>query len=112
MSDIALQGLAFALAVAGMASFALSLDAHWRQFAGRRAITGPLRTGLRIAGGALLAGAFAACLAADPPTMAVLVWTTMLTIAAGLVAAAVTVRAKLSADRPAGRAPRTRAPDL
>ncbi|MGA0605176.1 DUF3325 family protein [Phenylobacterium sp. VNQ135] len=98
MSDGAFHGLALVLAIAGMAAFALSLDAHWRQIARRRPPSGLVRIGLRIGGGALQAGAFAACLAADPPTMAVLVWTTTLTIAAALVAAAVTVQARLSAD--------------
>lgn len=98
MTDSALHALALVLAIAGMGAFALSLDAHWRQFAGRRPLSGPARIGLRVGGGTLLASALAACLAADPPTMAVLVWTTMLTIAAGLIAAAVTVRARLGAD--------------
>jgi RsiW-degrading membrane proteinase PrsW (M82 family) len=93
MSETALHGLALGLAIAGMAAFALSLDGHWRLFAGSRPLSGAARLGIRAAGGSLLAAAFVACLAADPPTMAVLVWTTLLTIAAGLVAAAVTIRA-------------------
>lgn len=98
MTETTLHGLALFLAVAGMGAFALSLDAHWRLFAGRRPLAGLARLGLRIGGGSLLAAAFVACLAADPPTMAVLVWTTMLTIAAGLVAAAVTVKARRRAE--------------
>jgi hypothetical protein len=98
MTDGAFHALALFLAVAGMGAFALSLDAHWKQFAGRRPLPGLARIGLRIAGGILLASAFVACLAADPLTMAVLIWTTMLTIAALLIAAAVTVQARLSAD--------------
>ncbi|MGA0608424.1 DUF3325 family protein [Phenylobacterium sp. VNQ135] len=93
MTETTLHGLALALAIAGMGAFALSLDAHWRRFAGRRPLARSARVGLRVGGGSLIAAAFAACLAADPPTMAVLVWATMLTIAAGLVAAAVTVKA-------------------
>jgi hypothetical protein len=98
MTDSAFHGLALFLAVAGMAAFALSLNAHWQQFAGSRPLPVLARIGLRTVGGILLASAFVACLAADPLTMAVLIWTTMLTIAAGLVAAAITVRASLSAD--------------
>lgn len=98
MTDSAFHALAFVLAITGMGAFALSLNVHWRQFAGRRPLSGPARIGLRVGGGTLMASAFAACLAADPPTMAVLVWTTMLTIAAGLVAAAVTLQARLNAD--------------
>jgi hypothetical protein len=97
MDELALHGLALILAIAGMAAFALSLHAHWRHVAGRRPLSRATRTGLRLAGGTLLAGAFAACLAADPVTMAVLVWTTLLTIAAGLVAAAATVQGRSGA---------------
>lgn len=95
MADGVLHGLALLLATAGMAMLAAALSAHWRQFAGQRPLPGAVRTGLRLGGGALLAGAFAVCLWADPATMAVLVWTTILTIAAGLVAAALTVHARL-----------------
>jgi hypothetical protein len=98
MTETTLHGLALVLAVAGMGMFALSQDAHWRLFASRRPLAGLARVGLRIGGGILLAAAFAACLAADPPTMAVLVWTTMLTVAAGLVAVGVTVKAARRAD--------------
>jgi len=98
MTDSAFHALALVLAVAGMGAFALSLDAHWKQVTGRRPLPALARIGLRIVGGTLLASAFVACLAADPLTMAVLIWTTMLTIAAGLVAAAITVQARLSTD--------------
>jgi hypothetical protein len=98
MTDNVLHGLALALATAGMAMLALGLSAHWRQFAGARPLTGLVRIGLRVAGGALIGAAFAACVAADPLSMAVLVWTTILTIAAGIIAAVVTVHARLSAS--------------
>lgn len=95
MTDSVLHGLALALAIGGMGLLALALSAHWRQFAGPRPLPKMLQAGLRIGGTVLLAGAFVACLAADPLTMAVLVWTTMLTVAAGLVAVAVTTHAAL-----------------
>lgn len=97
MTDTALHALALLSATAGMAALALTVPAHWSQVAGPRRLPAAGRVGLRVAGGALLAGAFAACLSADPATMAVLVWTTLLTIAAGLVALALTAQARLKA---------------
>lgn len=95
MTDPALHALALLSATAGMAALALTVPAHWRQVAGPRLLPAPGRLGLRIAGTTLLAGAFAACLSADPPTMAALVWTTLLTIAAGLVTLALAAQARL-----------------
>lgn len=50
---------------------------------------------------------FQFCLTADPASMAVLVWTMLLTVAAGLVAAALTVQA--AAARRLNRAGRSQA---
>lgn len=64
--------------LAGMAWLALAMQTHWAQVhptlphADARART------LRLAGSAALAASFAACLAADHPSMAVLVWLMLL----------------------------------
>lgn len=87
MSEAALLVLAALLTVAGMALFALALPAHWAQVADPRASLSPARQRRLRAGGALaLAGALALCLAADHPSMAVLVWVMLLAVSATGVA--------------------------
>lgn len=93
MSDTALLFIALALATLGMASLALSMDAHWRQVFGQRPQLGSARILLRALGAALVAGALGVCVAADPFMMAILVWPMLLMVGAGLVAVVLTVHA-------------------
>lgn len=94
MSDGGLLVLALVVAVGGMGCLALSLGAHWRQVLGERAQTRGTVAGLRLAGAALLAASFALCATANPVSMAALVWPMMLTVAAAIVAAGLTVQAQ------------------
>jgi len=96
MSDGALHLLALAVATAGMAAFALANIAHWRQLLGSRPQTAAARLGCQVAGAALLALSFALCAAADPVSMAMLVWPMLLGLAAAVVAAALTAQAHLT----------------
>jgi uncharacterized membrane protein len=87
MSEAALLVLAALLTVSGMALFALALPAHWGQVAGPRAPLSLARQRRLRAGGALaLAGSLALCLAADHPSMAVLVWVMLMAVSAAGVA--------------------------
>lgn len=97
MSDGGLIFLALLTSIAGMAALAVSIESHWQQVMGKRAQTASLRRALRLAGAALLALAFLLCAAADPWSMAALVWPMLLTIAAAIVAALLTLHALLSA---------------
>lgn len=58
----------------GLAWLALSMDVHWHQVRGGRALTKRTSRALRGLGAAALAMALAVCFAVDHPTMAVLVW--------------------------------------
>ncbi len=100
MSDAVLLVAGFAVATLGMAFLALSITAHWRQAFGDRPQRRVARIGLRAGGAVLLAAAFAACAAADPVSMAVLVWTMMLTAAALLVVFSFTLAARRGRSRP------------
>lgn len=87
MSDTALLILAALATLAGMALFALALPAHWAQVGGARApLSRAAGRRLRAAGALALAASFALCLAADHPTMAVLVWVMLLALSAWGVA--------------------------
>jgi Protein of unknown function (DUF3325) len=83
---------------AGMAWLALGMKVHWRQACGGRVAssTATTRT-LRIAGGFALAGSLFLCLAADHPSIAVLVWVMSLAAAALAVAFALTWRPRVLA---------------
>jgi len=83
MADPLLLAGALLLAIAGMASLALSMEAHWEQI-GR---TGPPpRLLLRTLGWLGLLLSLACCLAADHVSMAALVWPMTIAAAAALVA--------------------------
>jgi len=87
MSEAALLLLAALATVAGMALLALAMPTHWAQVAGARAPLSPVRQrGLRAAAALALAGSLALCLAADHPSMAVLVWVMLLALSATGVA--------------------------
>ena len=94
MSDESILVVALVVTVFGMSSFALSIAAHWKQIFGARQQTSRTRIGLRIAGAALLGGAFALCNAADPFMMAILVWPMLLLVGAGIVAGGLTLHAQ------------------
>lgn len=94
MSDTALLFIALAIATLGMASLALTIDAHWRQLFGQRAQSLSARILLRGVGAVLVVVSLGVCVAADPFMMAILVWPMLLMIGAGLVAGALTVHAR------------------
>lgn len=97
MSDGVLIAIALATSIVGMSALALSIPEHWQQVMKRNAQTAYSRRRLRLAGAILLAAAFLECAAADPLSMAALVWPMLLTIAAAIVAATLTLRNWLSA---------------
>ncbi len=103
MSEAALLALAALLSLAGMALFALAMPAHWAQVAGTAP---PLSRAacrrLRGAGALALAASLALCLAADHPSMAVLVWVMLLALAACGVAMGLS---RLSPPRPGSPPP-------
>lgn len=79
--------LAALIALAGMGWLALSLEVHWRQIFGRKAVlTAAKANGLRLAGWTSLLLSAVLCFIADRPSMASLVWVMLLAVAAGLVA--------------------------
>ncbi len=94
MSDGILLTLALAVAVVGMAAFALANETHWRQLRGTRQQTVATRTACKALGTALIGVSFMLCVLADPVTMAILVWPMLLGVAAAIVAAFVTARAR------------------
>lgn len=78
----------------GMASLSLTLPNHWRQVTGIETSL-PSRSeqlSLRILGYSSLVVALLLCLAADHPTMAVLVWVMLLSLAAKGIATILTWR--------------------
>jgi hypothetical protein len=79
MSEALWHALAAALALAGMAWLALAMDVHWRQVMHRPAESAAgTRRLLRALGTLALVLSLLACLRADRPSMAVLVWVMML----------------------------------
>ena len=87
MSEAALLMLAALVTLAGTVAFALALPTHWAQVAGARApLSPPRQRWLRQAGALALAASLALCLAADHPSMAVLVWVMLLAVSATGVA--------------------------
>ncbi|GAA5232543.1 DUF3325 domain-containing protein [Verticiella sediminum] len=87
MSEALWLALAAVLSVAGMAWLALAMDVHWVQVMGRPShdAAGVPRL-LRCIGAAALALSLLACLMADAPSMAVLVWVMLLAGAATSIA--------------------------
>lgn len=78
---------AAAAALLGMAWLALAMEVHWEQVMARPASQVPAtRRLLRGLGSVALALALGACLVADRPSMAVLVWVMLLAASAVLVA--------------------------
>ncbi|MGC4076465.1 MAG: DUF3325 family protein [Rubrivivax sp.] len=71
-------------ALAAFAWLALAMDEHWQRVQG--GAMPPPRRPLRVLGAAGVVASLAACLRADPPSMAVLVWLMLLAAAALAVA--------------------------
>lgn len=84
MSEVLLSVFAGLAAALGMTWFALSLPAHWAQVQEEDISTlSPAQCRrLRLAGALMLAAAFALCLVVDHASMAVLVWSMLLAVAA------------------------------
>lgn len=79
MSESVWLLIAAALNLAGMAWLALSMDVHWGQaMHGNAQAAAGTRRGLRLMGAAALSLSALACLQADRPSMAVLVWVMLL----------------------------------
>lgn len=87
MSETLWLLLAAALSFSGMVWLALAMEVHWGQVMHRHAdeALGPRRR-LRALGAAALLLSLLACLTADRPSMAVLVWVMLLAVAAASVA--------------------------
>ena len=87
MSEATWLAAAAVFGLAGMAGLALAMDAHWNQVM-RRPAGEALHTRrmLRALGAAALLLSLTACLMADRPSMAVLVWVMLLTGSALAVA--------------------------
>ena len=81
MSEALWLGVAMALSLLGMAWLALAMPAHWRQVRSEQLPAGTALK-LRLAGIAALISSALSCLAADYPSMALLVWVMLLTAAA------------------------------
>lgn len=87
--------LAALFSLAGMGWLALSLDVHWRQLFGRGAVlTAVKANGLRLVGWTGLLLSAVCCFIADRPSMAVLVWVMLLTVAATAIALLLAWRAR------------------
>ncbi len=83
MSDVLLRTAALFAAFVAMAWFALSIDANWRHVRGQRSVQRRRVTArLRLLGSAALVVSLGLCLAADHPSMAVLVWVMLSAVAA------------------------------
>lgn len=85
---------AIVITMLGMACLSLSLPNHWRQVTGiETSLPSPSeQLRLRIIGYASLVASLLLCLAADHPSMAVLVWIMLLSLAAKGVASVLTWR--------------------
>lgn len=99
MSDEVLVILAFAAAFLGMGAFALANEAHWRQLFGAKPRAESVRVACKLAGSVLLGLSFLLCAMADPVSMAILVWPMLLGVAAGTVAAFLTIYARERPER-------------
>jgi hypothetical protein len=84
--------LALLLAVAGLGLRAAAMPQHWRQLFGIRPLSDGRAAALRLAGALVLLGSLLLCLAGAHPTIAILVWVMLLSLAAVLVAAGLALR--------------------
>tara|TARA_R110000772_G_scaffold129051_3_gene236952 strand:- start:8167 stop:8505 length:339 start_codon:yes stop_codon:yes gene_type:complete len=86
VADVAWWWIAALGSFSGAVWLALAKPVHWAQVMSARAARGHPAPVLRCLGWLALAAALAACLRADAPTMAVLVWVMLLVPAALAVA--------------------------
>lgn len=99
MSDALWLTTAALLALSGMSALALAMETHWEQIMPRPAAdTAVLRRQLRALGLIALMLSLPACLMADRPSMAVLVWLMLL---AGSTVTVALLLARIG-TRPAG----------
>jgi hypothetical protein len=94
--------VATVLSVSGMAGLALAMDVHWSQVMRRPASEAVgARSLLRVLGAVALLLALLACLRADRPSMAALVWVMLLAGGALLIALALAWRPRWLFQGPA-----------
>lgn len=86
MPDALLHAGALVAVLAGLGWLALAMDVHWEQALGHAPRSPVTTRRLRWQGGLALAVGLALCLAADHPSLAVLVWTMALAGAALAIA--------------------------
>ena len=84
--------LALGFSLCGMAWLSLSLPVHFQQALGAAALSPRATTALRALGSGALLASLLACLLADHPSMAGLVWLMLLTASALLIAFALAWR--------------------
>ncbi len=89
MPDAVLLALALALSLIGMASLALTMEAHWAQVCDSLPQSPAAVLRLRVVGSASLSAALVLCLIVDHASMAALVW--VMTMAASALAVAFTL---------------------
>lgn len=89
MLDPVLLALAFALSMIGMASLALTMEAHWAQVFDGLPQSPAAVLRLRVVGPVSLAAALVLCLIVDHASMAALVW--VMTMAGSALAVAFTL---------------------
>lgn len=89
MPDAVLLAFALALSLIGMASIALTMEAHWAQVCEGLPQSPAAVLRLRVAGSVSLAAALVLCLIVDHASMAVLVW--VMTMAGSALAVAFTL---------------------
>lgn len=87
MADALILCLAALFSLTGMGWLALSLEVHWRQIFGRKALLSAAKAnGLRLVGWSSLLLSAVFCFIADRPSMAVLLWVMLLAGAAASIA--------------------------
>jgi len=107
MSEALWLTTASVLSFSGMGWLALAMDVHWGQVMHQDAgAVEPRRRLLRALGAGALLLSLLACLAADRPSMAVLVWTLLLTGGALSVAMVLSHRPRWLAPLALGALPR------
>ena len=94
MDKIALLFAAIVICICGMAWFALSLDAHWRQLRSGSPSLALVRQ-LRLLGWISMGVSLLLCLSADHASMASLVWVMTVAASALIVAFTLTWRPQL-----------------
>lgn len=86
MAEASFFVLALACSLCGMTWLALTLPVHFQQVLGASALSQQSTKTLRALGGGALLASLLACLGADHPSMAVLVWVMLLAASTLLVA--------------------------